>query len=419
MAVTGQHPPAEILAKLHPLEGLSEDQLKLLSHALHLRTEIRGKKLLSIGSRDAFSLYLLKGRVKLETTDGHAFEIEAGSVQAMNPIAHLIPRQYDVTVVTPIVYFLIDNRLLDGLTNDSLETLESEELASLNGQYEKDETENRLSQALLADLQNDRLILPSLPDVAIKVGRAIEDEDTDAEHLARIIQTDPVITTKLIRAANSALYAGLSPSASCTAAIIRLGNTTTHKLVLTFALRELFKAHSRVLQDEMRKLWKHSTQVASICFVLAKLSRRFNPEHALLAGLLHDIGEVAILSYAENFPEIANNEQKLEQVMKDMRGVIGCHILDAWGFLEDLVAVTKEAEEWTRNHPGEADYSDLVIVAQLHSYIGTPEMKTLPTLDRLPAFQKLDIGDLTPELSIQILENAADQIAGAQALLNS
>ncbi|MBL3601000.1 MAG: HDOD domain-containing protein [gamma proteobacterium endosymbiont of Lamellibrachia anaximandri] len=419
MAVTGQHPPAELLGKLHPMEGLSEDQLKLLSHALHLRTEIRGRKLLSMGSRDAFSLYLLKGRVKLETADGHISEIEAGSVQAMNPIAHLIPRQYDVTVVTPVVYFLIDNRLLDGLTNDSLETLASEELSSLTGQYEKGETENRLSQALLTDLQNDRLILPSLPDVAIKVGRAIEDEDTDAEHLAKIIQTDPVITTKLIRAANSALYAGLSPSASCTAAIIRLGNTTTHKLVLTFALRELFKAHSRVLQDQMRKLWKHSTQVAGICFVLAKLSRRFNPEHALLAGLLHDIGEVAILSYAENFPEIANNELQLEQVMKDMRGVIGCHILTAWGFLEDLVVVTREAEEWTREHTDEADYTDLVIVAQLHSYIGTPEMKTLPTLDKVPAFQKLDIGDLTPELSIQILENAADQIAGAQALLNS
>lgn len=169
----------------------------------------------------------------------------------------------------------------------------------------------------------------------------------------------------------------------------------------------------------MRKLWKHSTQVAGICFVLAKLSRRFNPEHALLAGLLHDIGEVAILSYAENFPEIANNEQQLEQVMKDMRGVIGCHILTAWGFLEDLVVVTREAEDWTRERPEEADYTDLVIVAQLHSYIGTPEMKTLPTLDRVPAFQKLDIGDLTPELSIQILEDAADQIAGAQALLNS
>ncbi|MBL3526100.1 MAG: HDOD domain-containing protein [gamma proteobacterium endosymbiont of Lamellibrachia anaximandri] len=419
MAVTGQHPPAELLGKLHPMEGLSEDQLKLLSHALHLRTEIRGRKLLSMGSRDAFSLYLLKGRVKLETADGHISEIEAGSVQAMNPIAHLIPRQYDVTVVTPVVYFLIDNRLLDGLTNDSLETLASEELSSLTGQYEKGETENRLSQALLTDLQNDRLILPSLPDVAIKVGCAIEDEDTDAEHLAKIIQTDPVITTKLIRAANSALYVGLSPSASCTAAIIRLGNTTTHKLVLTFALRELFKAHSRVLQDQMRKLWKHSTQVAGICFVLAKLSRRFNPEHALLAGLLHDIGEVAILSYAENFPEIANNELQLEQVMKDMRGVIGCHILTAWGFLEDLVVVTREAEEWTREHTDEADYTDLVIVAQLHSYIGTPEMKTLPTLDKVPAFQKLDIGDLTPELSIQILENAADQIVGAQALLNS
>ena len=76
--------------------------------------------------------------------------------------------------------------------------------------------------------------------------------------------------------------------------------------------------------------------------------------------------EVITLSYAERFPEVANDDQKLEQVLTDMRGRIGSAILRSWGFIEDLIVVAQHAEDWLRDHEGKADYTDLVIIAQLH-----------------------------------------------------
>jgi HD-like signal output (HDOD) protein len=209
----------------------------------------------------------------------------------------------------------------------------------------------------------------------------------------------------------------VTPVDSCAAAIVRLGADSTHKLVLTFALRELFNTRSKILKKRMHSLWLHSVKVSAVSYILAKITQQFNPEHALLAGLLHDIGNVAILSYAEGFPEVANDEEKLQRIMSDLCGRIGSVILRNWGFIEDLITVTLEAENWFRKKEGEADYADLVIVAQLHSYIGTPQMTQLPTLDKVSALQRLDIGELTPKLSLKILDKAEEKIAHAEAML--
>ncbi|MET0055078.1 MAG: HDOD domain-containing protein, partial [Candidatus Thiodiazotropha sp. 6PLUC10] len=336
--------------------------------------------------------------------------------QAKNPIANLIPRRYGVEAITPVDYLMVDNALIKGLLNEG-EGITATEIDVDTQPYDKDGAESALMEALITDLDQDKLVLPSLPDVAVRVGRAMRDETTNARKLAEIVQTDPAITTKLIRAANSPLYAGVTPVDSCAAAIVRLGADTTHKLVLTFALRELFNTRSSMLKEHMRDLWLHSVKVSAVCFILAKVTKQFNPEHALLAGLLHDIGNVAILSYAERYPEVANDSEKLDQVMKDMRGRIGSVILRNWGFIEDLIEVTQEAENWQREIEGEADYADLVIVAQLHSFIGTPQMKDIPTLDQAPSFNRLNLGELTPKLSLKILDKADEKIAHAEAML--
>ncbi len=52
----------------------------------------------------------------------------------------------------------------------------------------------------------------------------------------------------------------------------------------------------------------------------------------------------------------------------------------------------------------------------LHSYIGTDYFLTLPSLDQIPAFYKLGLSELTPELSIQILDDAKERLAAAEAL---
>ncbi|MES9969158.1 MAG: HDOD domain-containing protein [Candidatus Thiodiazotropha sp.] len=410
------HPTPEILKRFHPLDQLNDIQLELLGRSIQIHSAGRGLKILEQGDTTPFSLYLIKGKLRLHSADGRVTEILDDSPQAQNPIANLIPRRYTVEAVSPTDYLVVENGLLEGLLNTE-EGFMATEIDSDSQIVDPVLAETRMTEVLLDDLKNNCLVLPSLPDVAVRVGRAMRDETTNARKLANIVQTDPAITTKLVRAANSPLYAGVTPVDSCAAAIVRLGADTTHKLVLTFALRELFNTHSKVLKEQMHKLWEHSVKVSAICYVLAKISGQFNPEHALLAGLLHDIGNVAILSYAENYTEVANDNEKLEQVMRDMRSSIGSAILKNWGFIDDLIQVTEEAENWFREHDGEADYADLVIVSQLHNFIGSDEMKHLPTLDQVPALKRLDLGELTPKLSLKILDKAEEKIERAQKML--
>jgi HD-like signal output (HDOD) protein len=413
------HPSPETLKSYQPLDRLNDIQRELLARSLHIHSAGKGTTLIQEGDSAHFSLYLLEGRLRLTSADGRVTEVDSNSTQTRSPIANLIPRRYTVEAMTTVDYLMVDGGLLDELMNGENEGITATEIPSPPDTYDQTTTENNLTNTLLQDLEKDQLVLPSLPDVAIRLGRAMRDENTNARKLANVIQTDPAITTKLIRAANSPLYAGVTPVDSCATAIVRLGADTTHKLVLTFALRELFNTRSAVLKQQMHRLWEHSVKVSAVSYVLARIADEFNPEHALLAGLLHDIGKVAILSYAERFPEVANDDEKLEQVMTDMRGTIGCAILRSWGFIDDLILVAEEAENWLRTHDGPVDYADLVIIAQLHTFIGKPDMSHLPTLDQVPALKKFDMGELSPKLSLKILDKAQEKISRAESLLYS
>jgi hypothetical protein len=71
-----------------------------------------------------------------------------------------------------------------------------------------------------------------------------------------------------------------------------------------------------------------------------------------------------------------------------------------------------------REFEGPPDYCDLLITAQLHAFIGTPEAIDLPALDQIPAHKRLGLGELTPRMSLKILEQATDQIAHVESLLS-
>ena len=414
-----RHPAPDTLKMFQPLNRLDDVQRELLARSLLISSAGKGTTLIQQGDTKHFMLYLLRGTLRLTSADGRVTEVDDSAPQSRTPIANLIPRRYTVEAVTPVDYLSIDGDLLDGLLSGESEGITATEIPSDSGPYDPQTTESNLAAALIEDLEQDKLVLPSLPDVAVRLGRAMRDENTNARKLSNVIQTDPAITAKLIRAANSPLYAGVTPVDSCAAAIIRLGADTTHKLVLTFALRELFNTRSVVLKQHMQNLWQHSVKVSAISYVIAKITNELNPEHALLAGLLHDIGNVAILSYAERFPEAANDSGHLEGIMHDMRGTIGSALLKRWSFIDDLILVAEEAENWMREHEGKADYADLVIIAQLHTFIGQPEMSHLPTLDQVPALKKFDMGELTPRLSLKILDKAEEKIARAEALLRT
>lgn len=418
--MTAENPTTGTLRRLTTLRETPIEDLRTLANSLEIQNASKGTVLLQRGSDAPFTLFLINGALDLTAGDGASKRIGHSDPSALAPIARLRPSRYTVVAATPVDYLRIDNALLERLAEKDQQQANVFDNYQVDEQSEMEEmaAENQLTLHLYDQLNKGRLLLPSLPDVAVKVGRAINDEHIDARRMARLIEADPVIAAKIVKAANSPLYAGVREIGSVVEAVTRLGLQTTHHLVVALTLRELFRCHSALLKRMMQQLWTHSRKVAAICHVLARHVGGFDAEAALLGGLVHDIGTVAVLAYAREFPRIAEDEAQLRGSISYLRGQLGQLILTKWRMPVELAGVASDAENWGYDHPGDANYSDIVIIAQLHSLADEPADFLRPTLQQTPAYRKLGLnkGD-EEESQLQILSEAGDEIRRVEELL--
>lgn len=346
-----------------------------------------GRCLMELGSASDKVIYLVGGKLQLVAKDGAKHTVESGSDKAKAPIAQLLPRQYRVETVTPVDYLQIERKLVETL----IERVRAEEIERTR-EMKDYPLETKLYMELERDIENDTLVLPSLPEVAVRIREVVQRENGDAESLAKILRSDPAITAKLIKVANGPLYAGGAPVRDCTGAVVRLGLSVVHDLVLSFVIKEVFDSPYEILQKRMLTLWQHSVEISTTSFLLAKLSgKKFDPEKALVMGLMHDIGIIPILTYAGHYPEIVRNEAMLEQVINRLRGQIGAVILRNWNFPDDFIPAALEAEDWDRNPGDEADYCDLVLVAHIYGQKDNPAAAAGIPMHELPALQRLGL----------------------------
>lgn len=416
MTETADHPSPGALRQLSTLRELPQQELQALSSRLFEHRADKGEVLLALGARDAHLLYLLEGSCQLIAADGGAKSIHHTDPSAHAPLARLRPSQYQVVALTPVRYLLIEESQLSAepLTTElpsslALETYQVEEEDDLGHMA----AENRLTVQIYEDLNTSRLLLPTLPHVAVRIGEAVNDDNSDARTVAGLIETDPAIAVKIVKAANSARFGGVSKLATVTEAVTRLGMKNTQLLVITFALRELFRTSSKVLEKRMLTLWEHSRRIAALAQVLGDKVGGFNPHEALLAGLVHDIGVLAVIGYARDFPEVAEHPVALESSIQSLRTQLSGMILTKWDLPGEIVAAAKEAENWQRDVGRRADYADLVIVAQLHEGIaGSIDPAAVPALQRL-GLEPGEVGQ-----GVDLLHEAHEEIAAARRLLN-
>jgi HD-like signal output (HDOD) protein len=276
---------------------------------------------------------------------------------------------------------------------------------------------NRLYRDCYHYMQSDTLALPTIPDVAVKIRQAINEPNTNSNKIARVVQLDPSITARLIKIANSPLYRGRRNIESCPEALTRLGLKASQDIITAFALKAIFKAKSPIIRRKMLELWEHSSYVAAISAVFAHKTPGFDPDRAMLAGLIHDIGIVPILGYADREPEILANPEDLKDTIKELRSEIGVKIIQNWDFPADFADVIIHAENWFRDSGDQPTYSDIVMISQFHSFIGKIDIKKMPKMDELPAYKKLVSGQLDADLSINILDKARDEIENIRQML--
>ncbi len=277
------------------------------------------------------------------------------------------------------------------------------------------ETGDRFVSVLLKDIKQHCLKLPSLPEVAIRVRKAVEDENSTAAQIARLVGVDAALSARLLRVANSSIYRGDKPIDTLPMAVTRLGGKVVRSLVSSLVAQQLYQSPSPAVRQRMTELWMHSVEVAAISHLLARRFTSLDPEQAMLAGLLHDIGGLPILSRAGDFPDIVAAPGMLDEAIEKLHIVIGKLILEIWNFPADLVTAVAEHEDLGR-YTATVDYADVVLVANLHSYVGKAHPHAHVNWGDVPAFAKLG---MTPAESLRTLEEAKAEMAEMKALLAS
>jgi len=405
------------LKDFQPLGRLTDDQLVLLASRAERRTHGPGQRVMERGVRDGLDFFLISGKVELESVDGRKTVIEAETEKALNPIARLQPRMYDVTAVKPSEFLVIEQEVLNQMLRSA--PVAQVEMDSGDGGADESE-EHHLLMEFYAELRSNQLKLPSVPDVAWKVRRVVDREDSTALDVSKAVSADPAMAAKLVRSCNSPLYRGFSDVRNVREAVVRLGMRTTRQLVTVFAMREVFKTRRASLQKEMEQLWRHSREVAALCWVLADHATRIDPEEALLAGLLHDIGIVPVLVQAEHHVNLFADEKNLQHAMSELRADVGCAVLENWQFPKAFIESARHAEDWSYECRESApQLVDVVIVAQLHSMIGSSQNAGLPAFDQVPAWRRLGELDLNASRSLQLLSEARERVDEVQKLLSS
>ncbi len=264
-----------------------------------------------------------------------------------------------------------------------------------------------------ASVQSDKLRLPTIPQVALNVRQAVNsNKATDAE-IAKLISADPGLSVRLLQAANSPLFRARIKIDTLQTAITRMGHNSVRTLVTSLAMKQLFKPGSLLLDRYFQAIWRDSVNVAAVCRALAARCRHLDPDQAMLAGLIHQIGKLPILTLAEKFPELGNDEVVLTRHLERLHPAIGRLIMKSWDFPESLGRVTWEYLDLQRNPTPLADYVDVVQVAYLENLTASDPAAKL-NLSEVPAFAKLG---LDTEIEVLEIEDISEASAEAKKLL--
>jgi HD-like signal output (HDOD) protein len=413
LATENKKLPLATLKKFVPLRDMDDDTVAqftctLLSYAPKSILFTRGQQ------TDAV-YYLLKGSVQLRPDCENDYTLTDTSPLANLPLNSGKRCGATAIATTKVEILAISQKLINVWTDKSRTQAATIEVVDFD--LPEEIAGNRFFNSFTAAYHENKLSLPSLPHVALKLKEAMRG-DISINEAVEIIQIDAPIVTKLIQVANSALYAPVSRITNGHSAVTWLGLEATRNLVTSISMKQLFQSKDPKLMKQMRDLWKNSLYVSSLSFVLAQESASVDPEDALLAGLICDIGTIPILHFAEQYPD-EYPDVELQAAIPVLSPPVGSLVLHTLGFPEELTQIPRHAEDWFYESANpRLNLTEIVILAKLHSHIGSGKFKELPYINSIPAYVKMSNGKLDPDFSLNLLHKAQQRINAAMSIFS-
>lgn len=271
-------------------------------------------------------------------------------------------------------------------------------------------------QALAAELSTGKVELPSFPDIAMRVRQVLADESVSPAKVVLVVGSEPALAARLLQLANSAAlnFSGKAVTDLRTA-IARMGFNLVRSAAIAFAMSQLKKVDAlKGLEAPLDALWRRSAGVAAMTHAVARRLAKVNPDTALLAGLLHGVGELYILTRTTQHPKLFANEAAYHNIVRDWHSSIAQALLENWEIAEEIVAAVSNYQDIDRVHEGAADLTDVLTVGYLlASYREHPESIEL-NMQGVAACARMQLDRAGYE---KLIQESGDEIAALQAAL--
>lgn len=230
-----------------------------------------------------------------------------------------------------------------------------------------DDVSEQTLKALLNAIEGDEIALPTLPEVALRVRHAAESPEVSIAQLASVIGTDTALTARILKVVNSPLLRSGWVINDLQSAIARLGVVYTSNLSAGLAMEQMFRSKSKTVDKKLREIWRQSLLTAGLCHLICRKRSDLKADQAILAGLVHMLGVLPILTYADA-QDLDLSPDDLEHVITQAHPVIGQRILAEWNFPSQLADVPGGYADLTRK----AEHLEYVDVVQAACILAAP-----------------------------------------------
>lgn len=348
-----------IMRRLAPLNGLSDAHFEQIVASTHSFSLPPGA-VLEGRSEGGWFIYVVSGTMLHVNSRGERYGVvEAKTPSAEVPLFNDELEEGNAEAKTHCEILRVDRLLYQVLK--SRQTDAGTEVVEIDF----DEDDALIFSSIYDAFEAKCLKVPSLPEVLMKVNKAIGDPDMGFAEIAQIIQKDPPYTARLIVLANSPAYQGNGNINTLSFAISRIGVESTRNLLMGVAVERMMgDVHPKAV-GLLRKFYQHASEIAALCFVLARRVGSVPEERALMAGLLHRLGKVPIVSHAFDVLEPLPDPDRISGAADRLIAPITSWMLSEWGMDAELCDVADSATDWYRPCGEHLGLLEIVIAAGL------------------------------------------------------
>jgi HD-like signal output (HDOD) protein len=270
-------------------------------------------------------------------------------------------------------------------------------------------------QALASELSRGKVDLPSFPDIALRVRKVLADENVTQDQVTRVVGSEPALAARLMQIANSAaLNLTGKQITELRTAINRMGHNMVRSAAIAFAMSQLKKVDNlKGLEQPLDELWKSSAAVAAMSHAVARRFSKVNPDTAMLAGLLHGIGKLYILTRSTQHPRLFADHVTYNQIVRDWHSPVAKALLENWDMAEEIVNAVSEYEDMERAHSGPVDLTYVLTVGNLLAAFKEHPDSLEINMHDVAACKRMNIDRATYEKLIDESESEIDALRQA------